>query len=327
MKRKIGMAVLLVALLNVSNAKDYTQYYKLCNEALTYKALEKYQEAIETFNKAFALEFPFPDDINELKECYLVIGDKENAYQAARRMILCGYKFVSKIPVCGHPRVNIEYKISLNDALLEQKLESEYPFLREQFLKQVDPEKDKWMEYCRNVESFIAIMRSMDYDGDENVKFEATILTYKTELNLLINLFQSDKKISREETDQWIDFRFVMGIIHASQTMGKPNLSFSDKEKLSLWLSLLKKHVKEGNLHPFQFAHISDMLLDRQEKKTTYATYYYTDFDEKTGTLIKTFSPINDIKNIDSIREEASLPPLWVFCKLKSFDLPKDYKY
>ena len=69
------------------------------------------------------------------------------------------------------------------------------------------------------------------------------------------------------------------------------------------------------------------MLLDRQERKITYATYYYTDFDEKTRTLIKTFSPINDIKNIDSIREEAFLPPLWVFCKLKNFDLPKDYKY
>jgi hypothetical protein len=103
-----------------------------------------------------------------------------------------------------------------------------------------------------------------------------------------------------------------IALIHSAQTLIKP---YQDSI-LQEYLSLLKEHVRKGNLYPELYAVIFDNIHSTKTGKSLYGIQIFFTDDK---------IEIQDIENIDSRRKELFLPPFWLYCKEKGFPLPESY--
>ncbi|MDR1974339.1 MAG: hypothetical protein LBQ31_06650, partial [Bacteroidales bacterium] len=82
-KKSTTTFFLLFMMLNtLLYSQDYAEYYSLTSTAYTHYVQKEYNEAIDKFKTAFDKFYPFFNDVETMKKCYLAIGDKEGAYQA-----------------------------------------------------------------------------------------------------------------------------------------------------------------------------------------------------------------------------------------------------
>lgn len=162
-KMNIVLTLIMIFMVSSIKAQDYTNYYNLTNQAMTSMVEKDYEKAIDLYNEAFKLEFPFPDDVSFLKDCYLAIDDKEGAYVAMRLMVKSGYK----LPLIVENGEQFVYRRtyltpSVVDTVFESKLLKEYNVLRENFVKHVDTESDKYLFALVQMEMFVRNLRAVN---------------------------------------------------------------------------------------------------------------------------------------------------------------------
>ena len=133
-------------------------------------------------------------------------------------------------------------------------------------------------------------------------------------LDLLLQSDDPSFYISREESDTWLDTKFILTLVHSYQ-----NIYEKDIEKRRMFESFLKKMMKKGNLHPKQYAMIMDATSYMFTQQTVFGEMFRIEEDQ-----IK-LEPFTNIQAIDSVRAEVYLSPLWIKCKLKNIEFPENY--
>jgi tetratricopeptide (TPR) repeat protein len=314
MKNTIILALIFLFSTSLSAQKDYSEYYNLIGRGYTEYVQKDYHKAIETFELTFSKYYPFPNDVNVLKECYLAIDDKEKAYQAMRRMVLCGFKLESSIPLINSGMYLANYKLDTRsgDTILEQRLLQEYPAIREEYLKNIDWNIDQCLKILTHFEIHTALMRTKS----SSTKINNLIAGYGWEINkeMFMNLMDSKKCVDRELTDTWTSYEMEVAILHISQSI--------TKEDYQRYFQLLKEQVLQGNVSNFNYAAFYDNYLYRNKKGTYYGQQMQ--YHQKTGK--RKCARIEDVNNVDKRRAEIGLPPLWIWCELHSIELPEGYQ-
>jgi hypothetical protein len=311
MNKLLIIIVVLLISINMFSQNNYKDYYKLRNTAMEYHAMMNYDIAIKFYNEAFNSAYPFPDDMKLLYDCYIQIKDFKKANLALKKMILCGYKLKNDIPLIGSRNFN---KIIENDAniLNNNYLLRNYDNLRIKYLKNINNVNNQYLKSIEICEIFASKSRSFvkeDTICDNFYIVQEATFNLKNEL--LLALLKSDIDISRSSTDSWLDDDFILAIIHTSQSL--------DDEEINDFMDLLWQQVLNGNIIAEQYAVIEDWLFYRKNNISRLGVQLAFE-DDKIVELY-------DYKNIDKFREEKLLPPLWVYCKLKGIELPKNYIY
>jgi len=291
--------------INLFSQKDYNDYYNLRNKAMEYHALENFDIAIKFYKEAFKSNYPFPEDVKLLYDCYIQINDLKNANKSIKKMILSGYKFKCDIPLIGYRNFN---KVIKNDTIFlnNDYLVRKYDCLRKKYLKNTNKVNDQYLKSVEICEIFSS--HSRVFAKDDTICDNFYIVqeaTFKFKNNLLLALLKSDINFSRKDTDSWLDDEFLIAIIHTSQ-------SLNDEERDD-FMNLLWFQVLNGNLIAEQYAVIEDWLF--YKKYNTSILGMQLDVE------------LSDYKNIDDLRKEKLLPPLWAYYKLKKIELPKNYNY
>jgi hypothetical protein len=320
MKRKIYLlSVLFVFVMSIfCQQKDYTAYYSICNMALQHKVQGDCVQAIELYQKAFNDCLPFSEDIKNLIKCYLAQEDSINAYKTLQLLIKSGYKIENQLPLLaenGEKEERIYFNLS-GDSRLDSLLLREYDDLRREFLQNNDQQANEYMQAIAIMEHFSSGARYFTSSTKKRNIVENA--NWALEWNYLFNLLRSDIDLSRERTDFWEDVNFVMALIHTEQY-----LTDNNHDSLQVYLSLLADHVKQGNLHPTQYAIILDNVYSR--KSNFKFSYYGYDGTISLAGMIEP-RKIKDIETVDKRREELFLPPLWVYYQDKNYPLPASYK-
>ena len=300
---------------------NYISYYKKCNEALESKVNGDITKAIQLYELAFSEHYPFVDDLNELKNCYVLLGKKSEAYLIIERMVLCGFKLKEKSYLIS-PNSAIVGKKNLqleSDSNLIDQLNLNYVSLRKEFLSSINYEKDKYLTTIASLDRFTGYMRT--HSGEKDEAYIATV-GFNALAQLFLNLMDSDQLPYRYESDAWDD-QINLALIHIA-------LSLEKHEEQERFLNKLKELVICGTFPPAQYAVIFDQIYERvrNNKESFYGMSFEAvfNFDDPSQLKLVITSPM-DIDNVDKRRNEIFLPPLWVWAKQKGYQLPINYSY
>ena len=129
-----------VALLSVvataSAQTSYNAYYEKNICAYSSMAERNYTLAAKLYEEAFADNLPFPDDLANLRDCYLAMGDTTSAVNCVNRMITCGWQLHETYPVMDF--TPMENRIGAFDSARIAQITDIYPTLRQNYLQQID---------------------------------------------------------------------------------------------------------------------------------------------------------------------------------------------
>lgn len=296
---------------NSPNNNSYEDYYNYIIDAEEAMASLDINSALNYYEKAFETEYPFPDDIIAALKCCEKLEKDQLAHELIQLLIQSGYK--TEEPIMPF---SLDSGYITRNEFPIAKYQTYFDFIytdqREKYLSTISKENSYILSSFETLEHFIAPMRRK-LQNDDDIKGWQEI-SYETIYELLLKL-EKDKSIdiSRKNTDAWIDMKFIVSIIHTTQWI------YEDETKRKKLNAFLKKMVFAGNLHPKQYAMIIDGAHIRIDNKTFYGEMY----GFKVEGMV--FEPIEHIQNIDSIRAEVFLAPLWVKAKLMNLKLPKDY--
>lgn len=313
MKQTVILTLIFLFSFHLSSQNDYTGYYQLTGEGYTHYANGEYQKAIAIFELAFSNYYPFPDDVDMLKKCYLAIEDKEKAYGAMRNMILCGFQLKTSIPLINSGTSLGGYKTDTRsgDTILERRLAQEYPQLRAEYLKNIDWDADQYLKILTYFEIHTSLMRKMASVKEDDI---VANLGFRAEKDMFMNLMASKQDVSRAKTDTWCSNEMEMVIIHTMQQV--------KKDEFQLYFQLLKEQVLKGNVSNLQYAICYDNWSYNYGKGSCYGQQ--AEFNPQTGSF--KCAKIVDVKNVDKRRAEIGLPPLWVWSEIHKVELPDGYK-
>jgi len=303
--------------------QNYISYYQICNKALELKIKGNYEASIKLYESAFKKYYPFVKDLNELRNCYLLVNKNKLAYKITKRMILSGYKFGTKSFLI-HPNQAITEIIDNkleNDTISLKKIKKEYSSLRKKHSKNIDKEKDKYLSVIASLDRFVGAMRNKYRDDEINEDFVSEA-GFSTMAELFLNLLESDMIPDRQQSDAWDD-QLKGALVHIS-------LIINDLNKEKIFLAKLKDHVIKGNLEPEQFAIIYDQIYTRKwHNKNSYygMTFEMIDFINDPSKIQLKIKLPEDVVNIDNKRSNIYLPPLWVWAEQKKYQLPEEYKH
>ncbi|MDR0619644.1 MAG: hypothetical protein LBG17_07080 [Bacteroidales bacterium] len=313
-QRVAAIMFLFIVINTVLHSQNYKEYYQLTATAQTHYVRKEYKEAIEKFKIAFNMFYPFFEDVEIMKKCYLAAGDKESAYQAQCEMVLCGYKIDDTMPVIYPTTPVLIYHhqdVDLGDSLLEQQFFTIYPELRNQYESHIDPELNKYMEACIYFEIYTRIMRQQA--ASKSTKQLIQTAGFNTEKTIFMNLLR-EKDIPRFKVSAWTYFNTFGMLIHTAQ--------FTTKDDYEEYFKLLWQQVEKGNLHLDNYVTCFDNIYAEMNKfkKCYYGRQCELKKDGKMHVL-----PVDDVKDIDNRRTKIGLPPLWVQCKQYNLVPPAGY--
>jgi hypothetical protein len=300
---------------------DYSAYYSLCNEATMLKLNKEYRKAINKYEAAFELCYPFLDDLAELKDCYKSLNDTLMVKKTLERMILTGYTRSCKSYLIVPDHILLEERQRTSPYISKDEEDIfnniNYDSLRLVFMANKDNEKQQYLQAIITIESFVAEMRHYNdaMDKENDTLFIAQEVGFMTKGRLFMNLARSNKLPSRKESSLWEDEMFLIGLVHTA-------LSFKGYE-FNEFIDTLKQNMLIGNMSPAQYAILYDAQFLYND---SIGSYYGTSrsFNEEFEQW-EIATPI-DIRAVDYRRAKIFLPPLWVNAKQKNIILPKEYK-
>jgi hypothetical protein len=302
---------------NGQNLHDYRKYNDLTAQATVAHATGDYRKCIDFYKLAFLENYPFPDDIKQAAMVYLLMDNKDSAYLCLQQMVLHGWKLTEKLPLVfpNYPMIGTrENFLNIKDTMLENKLQTEYSILRDEYIKQVDYKLNKYLEYIMYHESFCEMLRR----GEDLPEEEGQRLAehaWIQQKQLFVNLLKSNNEFSRYKIDAWTSNFMEIAIIHIAQSV--------EKEEFEYFFDLLKQEVFKGNIHPALYATCYDACYaEWHDWKESYFGQQTAFGDDGQIHCL----PVKDIKNVDVRRAEIGLPPLWAWCKLHHIELPMNYK-
>ncbi|MDR1974393.1 MAG: hypothetical protein LBQ31_06925 [Bacteroidales bacterium] len=329
-----------------SKQSDYSGYYKLCNEALTAKVNGDSLLSIDLYEKACELYYPFIDDLYELKECYKKTGNINKVSDVWKRMIITGFTKYEQsyfIDEVGQSRTEKEW-IPKDERQIFEALN--YDSLHQVFLQNNFSPKNKYLEaivicdrFCHQLRtyysehpdifdsSFRYLFPLCEY-SDNVIWYFMGNASMKINGHLFVNLIRSEYLPSRKETIWWENEEFYVALLH-----GAIDLPYNEKDT---FLSAMRQFVDFGYISPSDYATLYDHIT---RDKWGYGGYYGTAVapelppsdtsdPEKPMRYYHQFTMAEpyDIKNIDKLRVEIHLPPLWVSAKQLNRKLPEKYK-
>lgn len=304
--------------------EDYMNYYKHSIKAQTLFSQNQNESAIKEYDKAFLEAYPFPDDIIDAIKIHQELKNQVKINELLTLLVESGYKPDSEIPVYVEDE-NQYFKyikptyISIPE--YKETLDSIHNLNLKDYQDNIDILKDNYLSVFKSYEFLIVHTRKFASKEDESKSRYLQKVLWSSTKDFLLNLYHSEQDISREKTDTWNDDLFINCLIHSAQV-----IDYRKDE----YQKFLLEMVKQGNLHPYQYAIIIDDVERRLGNEQIYGTN--TDpvgFDgdiEKYRNAEKQISSIKDIENVDERRKEIFLPPLWVTAKKYNFKLPENYK-
>ena len=274
-------------------------------------AARNFRQAAELYEEAFSESYPFPDDFANLRDCYLALGDTTGALNCVKRMIACGWQLNETYPVIG--RESIENNIGNFDTTQISHLTSIYPTLRLNYLQQIVPSKNAYLERIVLNEIFCQEIR----DGEFAKKLSSAVFVQNTyDLCELLK----NKDLDRKEVDVWNHSLFLITLVHCAKSVCLTK--FKDDTLFSNLMDLLKEEVMKGNLYPDVYASVYDIVYWFNHNKSYYGRQ--VSVDPKTG--IRFCVEIEDVGDVDKRRAEIGLPPVWAFCKKFDITPPVNYQ-
>jgi len=290
---------------------SYTSYYEKTIGAYNNMAERNFLLAAELYEEAFSESYPFPDDLANLRDCYLALGDTTRALNCVKRMIACGWQLNETYPVIG--RESIENNIGNFDTTQISHLTSIYPTLRLNYLQQIVPSKNAYLERIVLNEIFCQEIR----DGEFAKKLSSAVFVQNTyDLCELLK----NKDLDRKEVDVWNHSLFLITLVHCAKSVCLTK--FKDDTLFSNLMDLLKEEVMKGNLYPDVYASVYDIVYWFNHNKSYYGRQ--VSVDPKTG--IRFCVEIEDVGDVDKRRAEIGLPPVWAFCKKFDITPPVNYQ-
>lgn len=293
---------------------SYAPYYEKTINAYTKMAEGNYSLAVELYEKAFSNDYPFPDDLANLRDCYLALGDTTLAVNCVKRMITCGWQLYETYPVVGlAPWKN---KIGAFDTTQINYITNLYQTLRQSYLQQIVPSENAYLERIVVNEIFCEDIR----DGEFGKIKKLSRSVFAQNAIILCELLKN-KELDRKEVDVWNHTLLLTALVHCAKSIGLKKYK-SGKTYAEL-MDLLKKEVLKGNLYPDVYASIYDIVYWFNYHKSYYGRQI--SFDPKTG---KNYCvEIDDPIGVDVRRAEIGLPPVWAFCQKYNITPPANYKY
>lgn len=305
---KLLITTLLLSSLNLFSQNSYLEYYELTDSAQVLKRKGEYESAIEIFEKAFDKKESLAQDLIQLGDCYLKIGNYEKA-------LLCLNSSIEKgTPLRYLERLRGENENN-NELEFWKGITKNYPSHRKVFFENVDMET--YIE-LRNIKYSDQIIREYMMSDLDKLKDESLTEYLKTTDLLNINkLFEIVESIGGFPGNK--SFGDAAGgsyyvLLHLN------SLNYEEEDKyLKIRESLIDiamQGLKDGELTPFQFAHWIDKEMTQREGKM-----YYAVGSEK---LLEKY-PIKDLGNLDIRRKEIGLPPLKTILERKNLPVPAWY--
>lgn len=305
--------------------ENYKNYYKHIIKAQTFFFENQYESAIKEYDKAFLIAYPFPDDIVDAIKLHQKLENQVKINELLTLLVESGYKPNNEIYV--YIENENQYFKHLRPTYIsipeyKEELDSIYNWYKKNTLQKIDISKDNYLSVFKSFEFLIMYVRkfaSIDEDKSKSIYLQEVL--WRSTKDLFLNLYHSGQDISRQNTNSWNDDLFVNCLIHSAQT--------TDYKKEE-YQSFLLEMVKQGNLHPYQYAVIIDDVERRIGSEQIYGTI--TDpieFDgdiEKYRNMQKQISTIKNIENVDERRKEVFLSPLRVTAKKYNLKLPENYK-
>jgi hypothetical protein len=226
-------------------------------------------------------------------------------------MVACGWQLYETYPVIGFR--SLENRIGAFDSVRIVYITSIYPTLRQNYLQQIDPTENAYLERIVQNEIFCQEIRDGRFGEDEwlNAVFAQNALD-------LCSLLKN-KKLNRRNVDVWNNQLLQIALVHCAKALG---LNEYGRDTIYTdMMDLLKKEVLKGNLHPDVYASVYDIVYWFNNNKSYYGRQL--SFDPETG---KHFCvEIEDVSNVDKRRAEIGLPPVRVFCKKYNITPPANY--
>lgn len=84
---------------------SYMPYYQKTINAYAKMAEGQYSLAVKLYEEAFSKDYPFPDDLSNLLDCYLALEDTTSAVNCVKRMIACGWQLDETYPAIGRESI------------------------------------------------------------------------------------------------------------------------------------------------------------------------------------------------------------------------------
>jgi tetratricopeptide (TPR) repeat protein len=290
---------------------SYIPYYTKTIDAFTKMAENNYVQAVECYEEAFSNYYPFPEDLANLRDCYLAMGDTASAVNCVERMIACGWQLRETYPVMDV--TPMENRIGSFDSVRIAHITAIYPALRQKYLQQIDPALNAYLERIVLNEIFCQEVR----DGVFGEERWTNVLFAQNAADLCELL--KNKELDREHVDVWNNQLLLIALVHCAKALGLKEYA---RERLyTEMMELLKQEVLKGNLYPDVYASVYDIVYWFNYGKSYYGRQL--SFDPETGK--HRCVEIEDTATVDKRRAEIGLPPIWAFCKKYNITPPANY--
>lgn len=308
------LVFLMSILCSLPAQTPYAPYYEKTINAYTNMAEGNYSLAVGLYEEAFSISYPFPDDLANLRDCYLALGDTVSAVNCVKRMVACGWQLYETYPVIGlEPWKN---KIGDFDTTQINHIANLYPTLRQNYLQQINPSENAYLERIVLNEIFCEDIRDGEFAKINNLSRSAFAQNAIDLCELLKN-----KELDRKEVEVWNHTYLLTTLVHCAKSVGLKK--YKSGTTYAELMDLLKKEVLKGNLNPDIYASVYDIVYWFNYHKSYYGRQ--VSFNPKTGKHYCV--EIEDVSSVDKRRAEIGLPPVWAFCKKNNITLPANYKY
>lgn len=297
--------ILLALFLNIFSVlpaqAPYTAYYEKTISAYGNMAEGNYSLAAKLYEEAFADNLPFPDDLANLRDCYLAMGDTASAVNCVERMIACGWQLRETYPVMDF--TPMENRIGSFDSVRIAHITAIYPALRQKYLQQIDPALNAYLERIVLNEIFCQEVRDGAF-GEERW----TNAPFAQNAADLCDLLKN-KELDRKHVDVWNSQLLQIALVHCAKALGLKE--YARDTLYTGMMELLKQEVLKGNLYPDVYASVYDIVYWFNYGKSYYGRQLT--FDPETGK--HRCVEIEDAATVDKRRAAIGLPPVWAFCK------------
>lgn len=315
MNNSFRITLLLALFLNIFHAlpaqTSYTAYYGKTISAYGNMVEHNYTLAAKLYEEAFADNLPFPDDLANLRDCYLAMGDTAAAVNCVERMIACGWQLQETYPVMDFSP--LRNRIGAFDSARIAHITDIYPTLRQNYQQQIDLVENAYLERIVLNEIFCQEVRDGAF-GEERW----TNALFAQNAADLCDLLRN-KELDRKHVDVWNSLLLQIALVHCAKALGLKE--YARDTLYTEMMELLKQEVLKGNLHPDVYASVYDIVYWFNYGKSYYGRQL--SFDPETGK--HRCVEIEDAANVDKRRAEIGLPPVWAFCKKYNLTLPDNY--
>lgn len=305
--KKVLFLIVLASICGTASAQvSYINYFLLIDSARYLQQQKQYKEAVVVYKKAFQQNNARSADLLELSSCYIELKNDKKAYKYAKQSILAGtpLRYIQTLK-----------RLSTYESDLWQKIEKHYKQYRATFLASIDIENYIELQLIKAEDQSIReglMMQASFFENEDLMNYAKHIDSLNIErLLTIINRHEGWPGIRSYGDAESAGFYTLLHLSEAS--FYHPATYDSIYTQL---YEVAKQGVISGELSPFQFAYWVDYSLRSTDNKQRYGVALANGWQD---------IPFEDIENVDQLRQEIGLPPLYKQCARSNSALPELY--